>query len=379
MNFLATAKTAMNLLATAKTVRELTGKPMSQQLLEAFVSRLGKQRIGISEYFEYGLWDPELSANERAEFIGWRTSAELDRRFNSDYSRVLANDKLISYLLLHSLGFPIPLPLATFSASRRRIANEATLCTRDDVHHFLASTAYPVFAKPISAGYGRGAAGLAGFDGTHVHLLDGTSVEFEKFFAPFEFLPFQGMLFQECAASHPAIRELTGSTAICCIRMICLVTRHETVIHTAFFKVVTGRNMLDNFSHGDYGNLLATIDTEHGVITHAIRRMGPEGAIEQHPDTGKTLIGFRLPNWNEAVAMVREASHHFPGLGIQNWDVALTPTGPVLIELNTESELAVPQAINRRGMMDDRLRQALHTLDEARVAAAKSALAGWHP
>lgn len=368
----------MNFLTTAKLVRELTGKTVSQQLFEALSLRLGKQRIGISEYFEYGLWDPALSAHERAEFIGWRTSAELDRRFNNDYSRVLANDKLINYIILNTQGFPIPHPLATYSVNRRRIAGETLLVNLNDVRQYLATTAYPVFVKPIASAYGRGAAGLAGFDGTHVQLLDGTSVEFEKFFAPFDFLPFQGMLFQECSASHPAIRELTGSPAICCIRMICLVTRHETIIHTAFFKVITGRNMLDNFSHGDYGNLLATIDTEHGVITHAIRRMGPEGAIEKHPDTGKTLIGFGLPDWNEAVTTVREATRHFPGLGIQNWDVALTPTGPMLIELNTESELAVPQAIHRRGMMDARLRQALRTLDEERQATKKAALSGWH-
>lgn len=368
----------MNFLATAKRVRALTGKPVSRQLFEAIALRLGNDRIGISEYFEYGIWDPALTEQQRKAFIGWRTSTELDRRFNNDHSRVLANDKLLNYLVLHSQGFRIPRPLATYSTRRRRIADETILADHDDVLRFLASTTYPVFLKPISAGYGRGAAGLAGFDGTHIHLLDGTSVSLDKFFAPFDFLPFQGMLFQECAASHPAIRELTGSTAICCIRMICLVTRDEPVIHTAFFKVVTGRNMLDNFSHGDYGNLLATIDTEHGVITHAIRSMGPGGAIEKHPDTGKALIGFALPDWNEAVTTVREATRHFPGLGIQNWDVALTPSGPVLIELNTESELAVPQAIHRRGMMDARLRQALRTLDEERQAAAKSALAGWH-
>lgn len=368
----------MNFLTTAKAVKVLTGKSVSRQLREAIALRLGRQRIGISEYLEYGLWDPKLSADERAEFIGWRTSAELDRRFNNDFSRVLANDKLINYIMLNAQGLPMPRPLATYSANRRRIANEISLHTRDEVLSFLASTNYPVFVKPISAGYGRGVSGLAGFDGTHAQLLDGTSIEFGKFFAPFEFLPFQGMLFQECAASHPAIQELTGSTAICCIRMICLVTRQETTVHTAFFKIVTGRNMLDNFSHGDYGNLLATIDTEHGVITHAIRRIGPEGAIERHPDTGMPLIGFRLPGWESAIALAKEATRHFPGLGIQNWDVALTPTGPVLIELNTESELAVPQAINRRGMMDERLKQALQTLTKERQATAKSALAGWH-
>lgn len=368
----------MNLLATAKAVRNLTGKTLGRQLREAIALRLGKQRIGISEYFEYGIWDPKLTAEQRAAFISWRTSAELDRRFNSDHARVLANDKLINYIILDSLGFPFPRPLATYSVSGRRIAKETLLKSRGDVFQYLQTAPYPLFVKPISAGYGRGAAGLAGFDGEQVRLLDGNRVEFDKFFAPFDFLPFQGMLFQECAESHPAIRELTGSAAICCIRMICIVARCETLVHTAFFKIVTGHNMLDNFSHGDYGNLLAALDTERGVITHAIRHMGPQDAIDRHPDTGKSLIGFEIPLWNEAIALVKEASRHFPGLGIQNWDVAITPQGPLLIELNTESELAVPQAISHRGLMDARLVEALQILEAESQAIAEAMRLGWH-
>lgn len=368
----------MSLPTNARAVRKLSGKSVLSQLREALALKLGPQRLGLSEYYEYGLWDPRLDAARRAEFIGWRTSQTLDRRYNDDHARVLANDKLINYLILHALGFPIPQPLATYSTNGRRIADETTLHTRDEVLDFLASTAYPLFVKPISAGYGRGAAGLAGFDGKQVTLLDGSRVDFDRFFAPFEFLPFQGMLFQACVESHPAIQALTGSNALCCIRMICLVMQQETLIHTAFFKIVTGRNMLDNFSHGDYGNLLASLDPERGVITHAIRRMGPGGDIDHHPDTGQPLIGFQLPCWNEAIALVKEATRHFPGLGIQNWDVAITPAGPVLIELNTESELAVPQAINHRGLMDERLRQALRKLDEERETTARAVRKGFH-
>lgn len=367
-----------SILKTAQTIETMTGKSVARQLREALVLKFGQQRIGLSEYFEYGIWDPALDAAERAKFIGWRTSAELDRRYNNDHSRVLANDKLINYLILHALGFPIPQPLATYSIDGRRIAGEHPLHNKGQVRDFLSSAPYPIFVKPISAGYGRGAAGLAGFDGERVHLLDGRDAPFEKFFAPFEFLPFQGMLFQSRVEPHPAIRALTGSGAICCIRMICVVMRHETLLHTAFFKIVTGHNMLDNFSHGDYGNLLATIDIERGVITHAIRSMGPDGSVVRHPDTGQSLIGFQMPYWKEAVATVKEATRHFPGLGIQNWDVTITPSGPMLIELNTESELAVPQAICHRGIMDERLRHALDILDNERQAAANAVRAGFH-
>ena len=207
-------------------------------------------------------------------------------------------------------------------------------------------------------------------------LLDGSAISRQDFLAPFHRLPYGGMLFQRPLRAHAAITELTGTEAISCIRFICLVTPAGPVIHTAFWKITTGRNMLDNFSHGDFGNCLGAIDLDAGVISRVIARTGPGGAVECHPTTGKAVVGFVLPDWTRAKDLVLSASAHFPGLRLQNWDVALCPDGPVLVELNTESELGVPQAISGRGLMDQRLRQLVSDIaggDERRRLAVRSA------
>ena len=98
--------------------------------------------------------------------------------------------------------------------------------------------------------------------------------------------------------------------------------------------------------------------------------------ISDSPTTDKLLLGMTLPDWARAVDLVHSASKHFPGLRLQNWDVALCPEGPVLLELNTESELAVPQAISGRGLMDQRLRNIL--ADIARDKAAYRAAIAHH-
>lgn len=366
----------MKLLNSARRIRNATGKSISRQLIEALSLRLSHNWVGLSEYFEYGIWDPQLTDLQRREFIGWRRSSELDRLLNDDYSRILANDKLINYSILTTQKFPIPRPIATYSTDRRTIADELTLHSKEDVSAFLATATFPLFVKPISAGYGRGVMGVSGLVDGRVSLLNGKSIGFDEFFAPFLFLPFKGMLLQECIEAHPAIKELTGSSAICCVRMICFVISSGPVIHTAFLKIVTGSNMLDNFSHGDYGNCLGSVDLATGTITHVIARVGPGGSIERHPTTNKLMIGFTLPDWIRAQELVKRATSHFPGLRIQNWDVAFTPTGPVLVELNTESELAVPQAINHRGFMDNRLKEILRDAaeyDEKLQQAVKSA------
>ncbi|MBK7564635.1 MAG: hypothetical protein IPI21_10305 [Propionivibrio sp.] len=365
-----------SLLENIRAARAEDGKSVPRQLLEMLKLRLCKPPVGISEYFDYGIWHRSITAAMRDEFIGWRQSAALDRELNDDTSRVLANDKLLNYLVLRANGYPIPSPLASYSAGGRRIADEKALQTPDEVRSFLQGDVYPFYVKPISAGYGHGVLGVTDREGESFRLFDGRLIGLDEFMAPFAFAPYGGMLFQQPLGAHPAISELTGTKAVSCVRFICFVTSNGPVIHTAFWKITTGRNMLDNFSHGDYGNCLGAIEVDSGKIVRVISRMGPGGQVERHPTTHKPLLGVTLPDWARAVDLVHSASKHFPGLRLQNWDVALCPEGPVLLELNTESELAVPQAVSGRGLMDQRLSKIL--ADIARDKAAYRAAVARH-
>lgn len=349
-------------LQVFSTARKEGGKPIPKQLLEVLQLRLRRSPLGISEYFEYGVWHKSITQKKRNEFIGWRQSGELDKLLNDNNSRVLANDKLLNYLILSVAGYPIPKPVATFTAEGRSIAGEVILRTLSEVDKYLNDDIYKVYIKPISAGYGHGVMGVTGRTGDSFSMMDGSNLSRDEIMAPFSFIPYRGMLFQKPLVAHPAISELSGSEAISCIRFICFVTSRGPTIHTAFWKIIAGRNMMDNFSHGHYGNCLGAIDLENGVVFRAISSMGPGGEINQHPTTKKPLIGFKLPDWFRAKDLVLSASRHFPGLHLQNWDVALCPEGPVLLELNTESELNVPQAISGRGLLDSRLRKILEDL-----------------
>lgn len=363
-----------SLLETVLATQGENGKTTLTQLLEILRLRLRNPPIGISEYFEYGIWHRSITPALRNEFIGWRQSSQLDRELNEDYSRILANDKLLNYLILNVNGLPIPAPVATYTTAGRRIGDEVVLQSHDEVRAFLKGDVYPFYVKPISAGYGRGVLCVTGREGESFRLFDGRLIGLKEFMAPFSFSPYQGMLFQKPLAAHPDIAEFTGTQAVSCVRFICFVTSSGPVIHTAFWKITTGNNMLDNFSHGDYGNCLGAIDIETGRIKRVISRMGPGGQVDRHPTTQKPLLGLTLPDWANALELVRSASKHFPGLRLQNWDVALCPQGPVLLELNTESELAVPQAISGRGLMDSRLRKILADIEQSK-AAYRSAVA----
>lgn len=59
------------------------------------------------------------------------------------------------------------------------------------------------------------------------------------------------------------------------------------------------------------------------------------GYYHNHPITNANLVGIELPYWNEIKEMLISAAKEIPQVAYVGWDVAITPSGPILIEGNT--------------------------------------------
>lgn len=351
------------LLRHASSVKQLAGKSYLQQLTEIFSLAAGKQRLGVSEYYELGVFDDiAYSAEQKPDCVGWRASAEIDKQLNNDYWRATANDKVMNYALLQHYGFPVPETFATYSPQRRRVAGELSLSTREELEDFLLNAVqFPVFIKPIHGSYGRGTYLLDSFDSSLGQFLDphGKTIQLGDLVNACLTRQFNGMLFQKCLQPHKDVRALTGSTTSC-VRVIVALTDGGAKIHMAFWKIARAHNITDNFCMGETGNLLAWVNKDSGTIERVVTGLWPDGQeVTQHPDTGQTLLGASLPHWQEAMAMCLSAAAHFPGLKLQHWDVAFCTEGPVLMELNTEADLGVPQFLGRTPFIDQTIKAML--------------------
>jgi hypothetical protein len=73
---------------------------------------------------------------------------------------------------------------------------------------------------------------------------------------------------------------------------------------------------------------------ENGMIVRASADL--RSSVTSHPDGGASLVGFRPPFWHESVELVKRAhTTAFPRFFSLGWDIALTDTGPVLLEANS--------------------------------------------
>jgi hypothetical protein len=86
--------------------------------------------------------------------------------------------------------------------------------------------------------------------------------------------------------------------------------------------------------------------------------LGPDfRLVDNHPTTGLPLRGFQVPCYHEAVELTLRASRAFIGLKMQAWDVAITPEGPVPLEVNEVGSVFLPQIADQRGLDDPEFRR----------------------
>jgi hypothetical protein len=351
------------LIRHALLVRRLKNKPILRQIQEIFSLSLGENRLGMSEYYELGVFDDEhFPRDKKRDCIGWRASIKIDGRLNHNRWRATANDKVLNYALLQHYGYPTPETLATFSKQKRKIGSELLLHTDLELRHFLTQTmTFPIFIKPIHGSYGRGTFLLDSYAAETQSFIDsrGNTVLLDELLQACLHPKYAGMLFQKVLQPHENLQKLTGTTTST-VRIIVATCNGEPKVHLAFWKVARAHNITDNFHMGATGNLLASIDKDSGTVTRVITGLWPSGHdVNQHPDTSEPLLGTVLPDWQKAVQMCTEAALQFPGLRLQHWDVAFCRGGPVLMELNTEADLGVPQFLEQKPFVDDVIRSML--------------------
>lgn len=95
------------------------------------------------------------------------------------------------------------------------------------------------------------------------------------------------------------------------------------------------------------GAIGAGIDLETGITHHAVLH---NRKAERHPDTGESVIGFRVPYWPAVLEMSRKVGQAIR-MGYIGVDIVLDKDrGPLLLEANARPGLAI-QISNAQGLV----------------------------
>lgn len=161
------------------------------------------------------------------------------------------------------------------------------------------------------------------------------------------------LLVEERLEPHPALARY-AARVLHTARVVTMLDETVEVIGAAL-RIGMGTHPVDNLARG---NLVAPIDLETGRLGPAVSpALGrPQRA---HPVTAAPIEGEVVPDWQGALALVRQAARALPVSPCLGWDVALTSRGPVIQEANDIWDPNVLQLAHGRGILTSALRRHL--------------------
>ena len=181
-----------------------------------------------------------------------------------------------------------------------------------------------IFIKPI---IGSGGKGIIKVDNQKNKLSREQAVSFFKHFL------LGAYIFQDEVPQHSELAKLNPS-ALNTIRIDTFkVAGKKPEVISAFIRIGKDGGYVDNITVGGF---YVGIDMETGRLkTYGIHEI-PDGGkfFTHHPINGIKLDGFQIPYFEEVKALAIEAANCLPQ-SLIGWDIAVSESGPVLIEGNT--------------------------------------------
>ena len=136
-------------------------------------------------------------------------------------------------------------------------------------------------------------------------------------------------ILEEWIKQHPTLSNIYPN-AVNCLRIITVYNGKET-------KFLTGGvtfGISTEIANGSQPSIIAPVDFKTGILNKPAATFGSK-LYENHPTTNAKILGVQLPYWKEIIEMLNTAAAKVPTVGYIGWDIAITPTGPIIIEGNT--------------------------------------------
>lgn len=292
-------------------------------------------------YYVYGL--DRKAVDRRRELLPYRQFRRLRNNRNLRTSRgpynyiCVLRDKFVFSQFVGSLGIATPRSLALLDAEGVTwMDTNVTMPLRAIVER--EDVTFDGFCKKVGGIQGDGAFPLR--------------IEAGSLFVRDQRISVSGLedrlddryLLQERIHQHEIMRSLHAAS-VNTVRLITFATGSKIELFAAAMRIGTHGKSVDNWAAG---GVIVSIDAERGELRgEGFHKPGYGGRVQRHPDSGIALQGFRIPYFDEAIALVSRLHGYLPDIHSIGWDVAITPEGPTIIEGNDDWEGGIPMVLER--------------------------------
>jgi hypothetical protein len=149
--------------------------------------------------------------------------------------------------------------------------------------------------------------------------------------------------------NHPDLAGLASESLITVRAVTCLDERQQPELVVAYLRVLSKLEP-DWPVKKPISEYAAAIDLPTGRL-QAMTGDKPECLSqwhERHPVTGVPVAGRIVPDWAAVAALAERAHRVTRDRVLVGWDIAITPSGPLLLEGNSYPDVHYPQRIHQR-------------------------------
>ena len=298
---------------------------------KSLLNRIGENILWGIKYHEindwYNFWGIDLEGVNCDKFLSENLMEQTLMHINGEkgqnkkrYNYVMfLDDKFLFYTIMKGLRLPTPEVVAFHTGSELKYINDFS-----QSQLFHGGETY--FAKAI-----------CGSQGKQVQKITNNE-ELGKFTEKWRGNKF---IVQKTVRQHKELSAI-NPLAVNTIRMVTVYDGKNIKVLSAALRCGSkASGFVDNFSNGGGAVLIG----ENGRLEkYGLRFKGVPTCTECHPDTGFRFAGYQVPYYDEAVALAKKAHAFLYASCAIGWDIAITETGPVIIEGNYHWGLSIMQS-----------------------------------
>ena len=267
----------------------------------------------ILDYFNMGL---DRQGEQLRHYI-FRAEASAVRRRKQPPSAALLKDKWATATLLQLYGVATTRPLFVKSPFFSDVQALEALRASDHTQFFV---------KDMDGKWGEGSFAFekcsGGFAAEGVPLSDAALCQ-----------RLEGCIVEPYIPQHETLQTIYP-LAVASLRIVTVRRKGKIHIILAALFLGAGGSTTSNLHQG---GLRVPIDLASGALGEkAIRLQVKRGFYTHHPDSGLPFADFTIPFWPQVLDLVSRAHQCFHRIHSIGWDVAITPSGPIIIEGNEE-------------------------------------------
>lgn len=260
---------------------------------------------------EFFIYDVEgLSDIGKRRFINEETRWKYYARLNRKEDEILFDNKMKTYSLFQKYY-------------KRELLFVYSVDKRNEFEAFVKKYSASII-KPLSASGGKG-----------VKLFNQESVE--ELLKEYK----DGFIVEPRMVNAPEFAEF-HKESLNTVRVVSVRMDDRVEVAYAFARFGKNGSCIDNARSG---GIISALDVDSGIVVAAIDEANKPYIV--HPNSGKQIIGFCVPKWNELRALVEELAQIVPTTRYIGWDLALTPEGWTVVEANCKGQFVVQMATKR--------------------------------